>query len=387
MKREMALGLVGLVWTAWGCQKNTVEVAQHHTLPDAAQTAGLTSAATPWVKLQPSAQTPLFEGPAQILPSPGSIANVMPVFSAQVTKLLVQPGQRVAAGEPVCIVLAPEVLRAAGSLVGAGLRLQAHLQRKEQLLALKNEGLARLSDQLETDARIAEAKATQLEATAVLQAAGVSAHEAATFLQNGGKITLRSPIAGVVVSVSVNLGNVVSPGTALLKIVGAQDHRIEARLLSNVPEHARFELRLPSGKRMPLRLLERSPQADSRDGTRLSWLVVEEGGAHGNLTGNTPATSEAELVPGLWGKVVVLSEPQQGKDKSYVVPSRALKIVGTGAQIFRRGARDQPEPVSVRVQWSSSVEALVSAPELRDDDWIAQDASQHQLSGVGGVER
>ena len=153
--------------------------------PSAGPPARPTSAAAPWVKVRPGLGIPLYEVPAQVLSAPGSVAEIMAPLRAQVLAIQVRPGQRVAALAPLLTVLMPEVVRAAFAHQGAGLRLQAYGQRREQLLQLKGEGLLRLAELAETDARIAEARATQLEAQALLQVAGIAPGEAASPMAAG----------------------------------------------------------------------------------------------------------------------------------------------------------------------------------------------------------
>lgn len=376
-----AIALAAFLVGGGGCSREATQPAS-----DANTRTTKPSLPTPWVKLQKGPGTPLFEGSAQVLPLPGSIAEVMTVFSAQVTRILVQPGQRVAIGTPLCVVVVPEVLRAAGAYLGAGMRLSAYTQRKEQLAALRNEGLARQTDQLETEARLAEAKAAQLEALAVLQSANLGPSDAASLLANGGKITLRSPINGVVVSVGANLGNTVSPGVALLKIVGLSGQRIEARLAANLPDGVSFDLVLPSGKRKPLRLLERSPQVDGRDGTQLAWFVLGQKTDPQKTSPEEvppPPTDDPDVVSGMWVKVVAsVSEQTVVFGKAFVVPTTALKLTASGTVVLRRSGTESGQTVPVRVLWSSSVEALIAAAELAPNDLVAADA--RLLPGVGG---
>ena len=65
----------------------------------------------------------LVEVPAQVVGSAQNRAEVMPAFRAQVIQVNVEPGQVVAAGDPLVVVRMPEVLRAAGAYISAGLRL------------------------------------------------------------------------------------------------------------------------------------------------------------------------------------------------------------------------------------------------------------------------
>lgn len=379
------LGWLGMLGFLWACQKGEPASPEPPALATGAeQPSPLTSVPTPWVPLRPSGAAPLFEGPAQVLPSPGSEAEVMSAFAAQVVQVLVQPGQRVTAGMPVCAVLLPEVLRAAGSYLGAGLRLHAYTQRREQLLVLKGEGLSRLSEQLEVDARLAETKASQLEALAVLQSAGLTPGEASSLAATGGRMTLRSPIAGVVVSVAAHLGQVVQPGSSLLRIVGESGQRLESRLAASLPPAARFELLLPSGQRHPLRLLSRSPQVDGRDGTRLTWLELVPPPSAAPRPADAGAYQVPELSAGLVGRVAVYADATQvGAAGTWVVPARSLRMTESGVELLRQDEHARPQPLAVKVLWSSSIDALVQSSALKPGDRVAADASLYR-TGPGG---
>ena len=59
----------------------------------------------------------------------------------------------------------------------------------------------------------------------------------------------------------------------LRSLAAEHGKRVEARLPPTLPDRASFELLLPGGARRALRLIERAPLVDSRDGTALAWLV------------------------------------------------------------------------------------------------------------------
>lgn len=327
----------------------------------------------------------LLEAPGQVLQPPGAVAEVAPPFRAQVMEVLVAPGQTVAAGAPVATVLMPEVLRAAGSYVGAALRVQAYQQRKKQLVELKAEGLMRLADQAENDARIAEAQAAQKEARAVLQAAGVAAGEAEELVDGEGgrrgRLTLRSPLAGTVTMVKAVLGQQWDVGSPpLVRVVGvgaggaAGELRVEARLLSGIPDGSRFELRTPSGQLCPLRLLGRAPAVDARDGSTLAWFA--------------PAPSPGSPPPPLPGGLAVRVSirpavaADAGGERAVVVPARALRWVEGRPAVLRPGPPGSGSPgvpVPVRILATLGADALVAAA-LAPGDPVVLDASLHALA-------
>mgnify|MGYP000078292081 CR=1 FL=1 len=89
---------------------------------------------------------------------------------------------------------------------------------------------------------------------------------------------------------------------------------IEARLPPLGIAALRYELLTADGGRWPLRLRERAPVLDPRDGTALAWLDPEPGAAplHGGQTGRVR---------------VLLAEDgaARGADVPLLVPARAVR--------------------------------------------------------------
>ncbi len=311
----------------------------------------------------------LWEVPAQSIGSAQQRGEVMPAFRAQVLQVLVEPGQTVAAGEPLLVVRMPEVLRAAGAYVAAGLRISAHTQRREQLASLRSEGLARLSDLAEVQAALAEAQAAQKEAQAVLAAAGVAASEAPSLCEGSGRVTLRSPIAGVVTVVTAALGQLVEPGgTALVKLSGPGSSRVEARLPDTGALLLRYEWLLADGRAMALRLVSRAPMLDPRDGMAQTWLVAAKG----------------EPIPsGLSGRLRVLLDKSPIESRLWLLPARALRL-GDGQVTVLRQRDGQNKTVAVKVWASAGGKALLTATEASDltlGDRVALDRSLAESAG------
>ncbi|MBL8632656.1 MAG: efflux RND transporter periplasmic adaptor subunit [Myxococcales bacterium] len=311
----------------------------------------------------------LWEVPAQSIGSAQQRGEVMPAFRAQVLQVLVEPGQTVAVGEPLVVVRMPEVLRAAGAYVAAGLRISAHTQRREQLASLRSEGLARLSDLAEVQATLAEAQAAQKEAQAVLAAAGVSASDAPSLCEGSGRVTLRSPIAGVVTTVTAALGQLVEPGgTALAKLSGQGSSRIEARLPDTSTLQLRYDWLLSDGKTISLRQLSRAPMFDPRDGMAQTWLV--------------PTKSEP-IAAGLSGRLRVLLDKSPSDGRLWLLPARALRL-GDGQVTVLRQRDGQRKTVTVKVVASAGGKALISATDERElvlGDRVALEPSLSESTG------
>ena len=312
-------------------------------LPDRASSA--------WAPLRTAQGAELLDVPAQVLGSAAQRAAVMPAFRAQVLQILVEPGQAVTSGAPLVIVRMPEVVRAAGAYVAAGLRWTAYNQRRDQLQTLRGEGLARLSDLAEVAASLSEASAAQREAQSVLQGAGLSPSDAGSLSDGGGKVTLRSPIAGVVTQVSASIGQMVEPsGSALLHIVGSGDTRIEARLPSLDVVALRYELVTPQ-RSLPLTFLQRAPAQDPRDGTAPCWFLPPAG---------------AGLVAGQTGRLRVrIASPTDPAIPLWLIPTRALALGSEQAHVLRLRA-GQTQSVPVVVLASTVGQALVRAVAVED---------------------
>jgi len=304
-----------------------------------------------WAPLRAAHGAELLDVPAQVLGSAAHRAAVMPAFRAQVLQVLVEPGQSVVSGTPLVVVRMPEVVRAAGAYVAAGLRWAAYNQRREQLQTLRGEGLARLSDLAEVAASLSEASAAQREALSVLQGAGLSPADAGPLSEGGGKVTLRSPIAGVVTQISASIGQMAEPsGSPLLHIVGEGDTRIEARLPSLDPAALRYEL-VTGPRSVPLTLLQRAPALDPRDGTALCWFLPPSG---------------AGLLPGQTGRLRVRAAEATDKPiPLWLVPTRALGLGREQIHVLRlRNGRTQTVPIVVVA--STAGHALVQAEKASD---------------------
>lgn len=326
-----------------------------------------------WAKVRDAEGATLLEAPAQVIGSATQRAEVMPAFRAQVVAVQVEPGQQVAAGAPLVVVRMPDVVRAAGAYLAAGIRISAFQQRQQQLQTLRGEGLARLSDIAETAASLSEASAAQKEALATLLAAGLSGGDAASIADGAGKITLRSPLAGVVIQVSASTGQIVEPGQspALVRVVGSGETRVEAHLpmLDTLP--LRFEL-ADAQTTTPLRLLRQAPVIDPRDGMALTWLA--------------PVGTQT-LLAGQTGRLRTVVE-KNGKDPTQrllLIPARALQKQAKLPTVLRR--RDgQTEQVTLKVLLSTAGLALVQPIDpkaLTPLDVVA--VSEQSPSAVPGV--
>lgn len=229
------------------------------------------SSETHWVPAREASSLAWLEGPARVIAAPNAAALISAPLTARVLRVRVRPGQLVEQGEALVDVVMPELMRAAGVLRAADIRLAALLPRRERLAPLLAEGLARTQEVAELDAAIALARADRESARATLRSAGESDAHVAALVEGTGTSALRAPLPGMVVAVTAQLGQVREPASGpLVELVGDAATQIEARFTSQPPAQVRFEW-LGLGVRVPLVLEAVSPRAGP-DGTRLAWL-------------------------------------------------------------------------------------------------------------------
>lgn len=270
--------------------------------------------ATQWARVRVAADDAVLEGPAVVLTDVSARGVVTPPFRATVTRIAAREGDVVDAGAPLCTVVMPEVLDAAGRAEGARVRLAAWTERREQLAALKAEGLAKSLEVSEAAAQEASARADLQAARAVLLAAGV--RDSASLLAGNGELPLRAPSSGVITHVDATLGENRDPSAGPLFVIsGRAASRIEARLSRPAPEGTwRF---VAGADVTAVRLVSRAPAADPRDGSFLAWFEADDGAA---LTAGTP------------GRVTTT----QSGDALFLVPASAIHRDGGRAQVRTR---------------------------------------------------
>lgn len=351
----LALLLLG---AATGCTSPSSPAAPTPPVPEPS------SAPTAWVAPRSARGMPLTEAPAQVLAAPEATAAMGLPFRGSVVRVAVRPGQRVQRGEVLVEVLLPEVVQAAGAWQGAALRREAWEKRVAQLQSLQAQGLARAAELTEAETRLAEARAEQQAALAVLRAAGLGSQEASSVLQRG-TLALRSPVEGVVTEVSAALGEVREAGGApLVRVVGEAPARLEARLAHTLPEPVEYEFAAPGLEPLPVRAVGQSPALQAQEGTRLAWFE--------------PQPPKA-LPAGLQGTLRVRAGSLEGV---HVVPARALVLKSGEASVLVRTPEGPPRQQPVQVLATSGAEALVRG-ELSTSDRVAADASR-LLPSEGG---
>lgn len=338
--------------------------ARPEAAPEPAADVGPKSAETPWVAARAPGGLSLLEAPAELVPPAGAKGAVVPPFSARITKVHVEHGERVEEGAPIADVVMPELARAAGAFAAAGTRIGAHGRRKTQLEELRKDGLAKLAEIAEVEGALADASAAQQMALATLKIAGLGPKDVASLVRSGGLVTLKSPVAGVVTELDAALGESREPtGAPIARIEGAGAARVEARFAQRPPPGARFVFVGPLGQTTALTLLNEAPSTNGRDGTVAAWFKPAEA---------------LHLPHGTLGKVRVSPDPGGA---AVAIPAAAVTLKDGAAVVF---SRKTGAPLPVKVLSSSGADALVEG-DLRPGDEVAADASR-ALPTPGGAD-
>jgi RND family efflux transporter MFP subunit len=286
-------------------------------------------------------------------------STVAAQVAGQIIELKVKVGDRVKAGQ-VLLRIDPrsaeqalsgsrsQVVEAQAMLANA----QRSYQRSQQLYAQKFISKAAL-DQAELDYRATEAR------VAALQANAGQASTARTFT------TITAPYAGVVAALPVEVGDMATPGRALLTVFDPAAMRVTATLPQSAV--AAIKLQMPAQVEFPAlkrlvatRQITLIPLADSR--THSSRLRLELGEVDG-------------LLPGQFARAYFAT----GVSRKLVIPEAAVLRRSEVSAVYVLAADGRPQLRQVRLGETAGdgwVEVLAG---LREGERIAQ---QPVLAGL-----
>jgi cobalt-zinc-cadmium efflux system membrane fusion protein len=145
-------------------------------------------------------------------------AEVGVPMPARVTRLTVEAGERVDAGQIVAELTSPELARARAEYLSAAARVTlagAALERKRGLAA---ENIVPRREVQEAESAAADARASLRSAQAVLGAFGVQPPAEESDDASSSTFVLRSPIAGSVIDRAAVLGQMLEPATPAFRI-------------------------------------------------------------------------------------------------------------------------------------------------------------------------
>jgi cobalt-zinc-cadmium efflux system membrane fusion protein len=197
------------------------------------------------VELVPTALDAATTVPARITLDPRREARVSAVTAGTLERVLVRPGDPIAAGGSLGTVLSPELGAAIGDHLAATARVDVARARRERVETLRGGGFSSAAEVAEAEAEFTVAAAEAEAAEERLRVFGVSPErvrpkEGEHF---SSRFAVKSPIDGEVLSIDVSLGASVASGDPLFH-VGNLD---EVWLILDVYERSLAQVRMGAG--------------------------------------------------------------------------------------------------------------------------------------------
>ena len=287
--------------------------------------------------------------PARVVLSPDQEQVVSSPLAALVTRVHVQDGQPVKAGQPVVTLQSPELSALQLALVQAASRSRlagAAWQREKELF---DTGITPQRRLLEADAAKQEALAGLMQARTALQLAGM-ADGAIRRLESGAapvpELAISAPASGVVTGLAIRPGQRVQAAEALLHLVRPTPVWIEIQL--------------------PLAVATRykpgaTVQVGAQSATLVSISPVAGGGQSVSARARLTTSPATPLLPG-----TALEARLPSTGGAWRLPQAAVTRQGSQAYVFvrtRDGFAARPVTVSVASGEQVRVEGPLQAGE------------------------
>ncbi len=255
----------------------------------------------------------------EVAADPDRVANVSARVSGRLVSIAFHEGQHVAVGDVLAVIESGEVARIRAELTSAGTRADAARKRVDRLAELVTLGTASAQD-LETARAEAGALASDVSA----------ARQTLASMGGGGgataRMSLRSPLAGVVTKRDGVVGQPVAADHVLAEIVDLDHALFVARLfehdLARVHEGASTEVVLDAFTDTTFR------------GTVLSIGRQVEPAARAVLARIAIDDVDAKLKIGLFGTVRVVIPDAVPRPPGPVVPATAVTQIDDHATVF-----------------------------------------------------
>lgn len=297
--------------------------------------------------------------PAEVQAEPDREAHVSSVVSGQLARVSVSVGDRVESGQTLAVIrsVALGEARAQADRARANVEVaEANFRRQEEL---KREGIGADRHYLEAQAELRRAQAEQSAAKRALEVYGHGG--------SGSEVTIRSPIAGRVVSRHATVGEVVGPSDVLFEVTDITKVWVVGRVYqqhsAQVHEGARATLTLQShpSRTFSGQLDYVAPTLDERTRTLPVRMSLDN--------------ADGALRPGSFGTLSV-SPADAGADATIpAVTISALQRLGKETVVFVPGeAEGEFRAVSVTVAARSGGFARIRQGLAAGDRYVADGA-------------
>ena len=303
--------------------------------------------------------SPSIEVPAEIMAVPDRRATVGPRVAGRVVGVRFNIGDRVERGTPLVTLESEDVGRAWADLIAARARenvARRALTRKRRLLA----------DRVVSERAVEEAAGALQVAEADLQAAGT---RLATFgiaasedvPDNPARVTLRSPLAGTVVSRSAHLGQWIEPSETVAEVVELTELWLQAAVyerdmrLVRLGQPVQAEVRAFPGEAFTGTVAQVAGSLDERTRTVVVRVVLPNPGRR--------------LRPGMFATARIQGTTAQEPRRLLAVPWSAVQEVDDRRAVFVKVADNVFELRRVRTceragDWVEVLNGLSSGEEV-----------------------
>lgn len=202
---------------ASGCDEATVSADEPTAesvvvLPD--RSVRLSEDAQTFVRIepaQPAADVSTLRAPARVAYRDGSLAEVGAPTTGRITSVLIRTGQTVAVGAPLFVLRSPDAAAMRAELAAARTRLETALAEARRAADMVDRGVGTERERRAADLHVSEIEIELARARTEVGIVGGG---------HGGEVTVRAPLAGVVVARRAAVGMTVGPtdASALVEI-------------------------------------------------------------------------------------------------------------------------------------------------------------------------
>lgn len=284
--------------------------------------------------------SPSLEVPAEIVPIPDRHATVGPRVAGRVSSVRINVGDQVRKATPLVVMESVEVGRAAADYIGADAELDLARQAVERERRLFERRISSKQALERAEAAFAAADANLRAAEARLRAFGVSP-TAGLADAAGGRVTLTSPITGVVSARSAHVGRWVEPSEVIVEVVGLDSLWLDAAVYER---DLRF---IAAGQRVEVDV--RAYPGETFEGTVSSiesTLNEQTRSVHLRVVLPNP---DHRLKPGMFATARILDTHAHEAGALLAVPRAAIEEVDGHPAVFVRVAEGLFEVRSVHL--------------------------------------
>ena len=260
---------------------------------------------------------------------PQNLASVSAVLGGYVVRVLVLPGQHVAAGATVAVLRHPDYLKLQQDYLQSRARATFLAQElaRQRVLDAEDVGAKRKLQQAQAD--FATERAAGQSLAGQLRQLGLRPETLAATGRLAPTVPLRAPIGGYVKTVRINPGQYVNPQDVLVEIVDRSDLHLQLKVfekdIAAVRVGQRIRFRVPAGG---------SAAPEGRARVFLVGKAFDDPGhtvtVHAHL--ENAAGAAAALLPGQF----VAARIETGSQRQRTLPEAALIEAGELSYVFVR---------------------------------------------------